>query len=81
MLHLFQASCHALISHLAVGMLRSAFCGCYADSAWKMCQSHTRLDLIAVLSSWSTSDEKLKTAITFQGGTIGWKKFGQNLLL
>ena len=70
MLHLFQASCHALISHLTVGMLRSSLSGCHTDSAWAMCQSHTCLDLIAMLASWPTGDKKLQITISFQGVTI-----------
>jgi hypothetical protein len=81
MLHLFQTGCHALKSHLAVGMLRSALSGCHTDSAWAMCQSHTRLDLIAMLSSWPTSDKKLQITISFQGFTISWILFGQGLFL
>ena len=81
MLHLFQTICHALISHLAVSMLRSALSSCHTDSAWAMCQSHPCLDFIAMLSSWPTGDEKLQITISFQGVTIGWIKFGQNLFL
>src|SRR6266566_2854365 len=80
MLHLFQTSCHTLISHLAVGMLRSALSGYHTDSACAMCQSHPCLDFIAMLSSWTTGDEKLQITISFQGVAIGWIKFGQNLL-
>ena len=72
MLHLFQPGRHALKSHLAVGMLGSALSGCHTDSAWAVCQSHTRLDFIAMLSSWPTGDEKLQITISFQGVTIGW---------
>src|SRR5438876_4004600 len=62
-------------------MLRSALCSCHADSAWTMCQAHTRLDFIAMLSSWPTGDEKLKIGVSLQGGTIGRIAFRQNLLL
>ena len=72
MLHLFQTSCHAFVSHLAIGMLRSALSGCHTDSAWAVYQSHTCLDFIAMLSSWPTGDEKLQITISFQGVTIGW---------
>jgi hypothetical protein len=81
MLHLFQTGCHALISRLAVGMLGSALGGCYTDSARAMSQSHTSLDLIAMLSSWPTGDKKLHITISFQRVTVSWIEFGQDLFL
>jgi hypothetical protein len=66
MLHLFQASSHAFVGHLAIGMLRSALSGCHTDTAWAMSQAHTSLDLVAMLSSWSTGNEKLQITISFQ---------------
>ena len=66
MLHLFQASSHALVGHLAIGMLGPALSGCHTDTAWAMGQAHACLDFISMLSSWPAGDEKLQITISFQ---------------